>query len=367
MKEIFWIDSIPGGWYTEEKRFFAVFLPESKPRGTVLSESKTALLGRMLQIGRRNRRPFRLSLELCELSHPHQRQTAGACRNSGGTDAASSRRACAVCFVKNAAFGFWKTAAFAAAAARPLHLLKRILFRTDYDTFIIREGLPPDSVAVCTQVERRFVMNIKKTHVYKSIRMAALQNILSLNTLVSGFCTTLLAQLLYEICFDDPNQNFKMTVTTFFSIFLLIFAIYTFCPNYIQDVIALISPEKSIAAKQYAESISFENMCIRVESQYLSAPYHWEHWRLCLLKDFIIYEHYGAFFVIPYAAVQDIVPWENHFRMVYDAFSSRTAAAIQDIFSHKYVILFDNNDEKAQFTHSLNAILQEARENGGHL
>lgn len=208
----------------------------------------------------------------------------------------------------------------------------------------------------------------QKTYVYKSIRMAAMQDILSLNSFASCFCAALLMITFYEFFFEyDPNQELKITAATFLSVFLLIFAIYISCPNYIQDIIALVSPEKSAAAKRYADSISFEDMCMRVESQYLRPLYHLEHWRLCPLKDFIIYEHYGAFFVIPYSAVQEIIPWEIRFKMAYDAFSHEAAVAVQDIFSHKYVIFFKNANEKAEFISTLNAILQKARENSGHL
>ena len=208
-------------------------------------------------------------------------------------------------------------------------------------------------------------MNIKKTYVYKSIRMAAVQRILSLSMFFFYICVALLVMTLHGLFFEFDLDRDQHTLTPiFFFIFFLLFSIVTGSITWVQCVIALISPEKSEAAKRYTDYISFEDMCMRVESQYLWAPYHWEHWRLCLLKDFIIYEHYGAFFVIPYSAVQEIIPWKD---VIVSAHPRRIGASLRDALSHYYIIYFNSSNEKAEFTYTLNAILQETRENGGHL
>lgn len=131
----------------------------------------------------------------------------------------------------------------------------------------------------------------------------------------------------------------------------------------INNVIELVSPEKGTAAKRYADIISFEEMCGRVELQYLHPLSHLEYWGITMLKDFIIYERYGQFFVIPYSAVQLVDPCWTKRR----SYSRECSVAIQDTLSHWYVIVCEDRDEKEKLIHNLNAVLQRVREEGNYL
>lgn len=212
------------------------------------------------------------------------------------------------------------------------------------------------------------VMNIKKSYVYRSIRMAAAQSLLSLWMLRFCIYVVLLVLLITNLLFgfdSDKSRDFNGPLFFFVACLIVYLAFET--TGLIRIVIALIIPEKGTTATRYADIISFAEMCERVESQRLHPISHMEYWGISPLADFIIIERYGVFNVIPYSAIQEVLPWWPIYITKHDVASQRCAIAIQDTLSNRYVIICDDRDEKEKLICALNNVLQKVRKEGNYL
>ena len=156
-------------------------------------------------------------------------------------------------------------------------------------------------------------MNIKKSYVYKNIRKAAARNLFT-PALPQTFISVAFAVCLFWIMVTHVELFTAWGL--FMDICLLIHAALWSAALY-PNLIAFISPEKSVAATRYVEFVSFEEMCERVETQRLKPIIHLEYWDIYPLEDFIIYKHKKDFFVIPYSAIREFEsrqsPEKRHF------------------------------------------------------
>ena len=138
-------------------------------------------------------------------------------------------------------------------------------------------------------------MEIKNSYVYKGIRKAAIQSMFPGDAI--RFCV-FLAFTVLPLCSlfftsdSDQTENMVLSVMLVTMLFGFLFTIQTIALTKAIDIIR--SPEKSKAATRYENILSFENLCMYVESQYSQPLSDMSCWSVKALADFIIYEHYGT-------------------------------------------------------------------------
>lgn len=208
-------------------------------------------------------------------------------------------------------------------------------------------------------------MEIKDTFVYQSIRRAAMQQLLSRRLI--RFCvflafTILPILALFFASYSDSDGGAVLAallVPLIFGFLLIFDAIALY-----RSVTVLISPEKSTTATRYAKLISFEEMCARVEAERMQPLNGRQLSGVNILADFITYERYGEFSVIPYAVIRKIYPGQfTRQRNYVEGFFVH----IEDTFSNSYEIVCYTEEDRQQIIYNLDDALHTARKNGGCL
>lgn len=211
-------------------------------------------------------------------------------------------------------------------------------------------------------------MDIKKSYVYKGIRKAAVESLLSPVTIFCCICMVFLVFWIYGLFFEfdlDENPDF-IFIWAFFALGFFLFTVMGI-QRLVRGVTGLFSPEDSIAATRYMDFISFEEMCERVEAQYLQPLLPMRRWGINALADFILYEKYATFAVIPYSAILDVQPVESSGKD-FDEISSPTFyVEIQDTLSNQYLIQCANCGEQEELLQTLKKMLQWMREEKHYL
>lgn len=204
-------------------------------------------------------------------------------------------------------------------------------------------------------------MNIKKSYVYKNIRKASARTLFT-PALPQTFISVAFAVWMFWVMVT--HVELFTTWGLLLDIGLLIYAALWSAALY-PSLIAFISPEKSVAATRYAEFVSFEEMCERVETQRLKPIIHLEYWDIYPLEDFIIYKHKKDFFVIPYSAVRRFYSRQTPEKR---RFLSEPPMFFVDIdtLSHQYWVVCADREERDEVNRILNEILQKWHEKNSH-
>ena len=205
-------------------------------------------------------------------------------------------------------------------------------------------------------------MEIKNSYVYRGIRKAILQSMFPWDAI--RFCVFLIFTILPLCSFffapaSDQTEDAVLTALIVTIIFGFLLAIQTIALAKAVDIMR--SPEKSTAATRYANILSFENLCMYVESQCAQPLSDMGHWGVKALADFIIYEHYGDFSVIPYCAIQTIQPGEIWQKQYGVSHFQNYSVVIEDIYSHSYTIICESTSKREEMFYNLDEALQKAR------
>ena len=205
-------------------------------------------------------------------------------------------------------------------------------------------------------------MEIKNSYVYKGIRKAILQSMFPWDAI--RFCVFLMFAIL-PLCSlfftpdSSPTEDTVLSILLVTIIFGFLFTIQTIALAKAVDIMR--SPEKSTAATRYANILSFENLCMYVESQCSQPLSDMGFWGVKALADFIIYEHYGDFAVIPYCAIQTIQKGEIWQKQYGVSHFQNCSVVIKDIYSYSYTIICESTSKQEEMFYNLDEALQKAR------
>lgn len=205
-------------------------------------------------------------------------------------------------------------------------------------------------------------MEIKNSYVYKGIRKATIQSMFPWDAI--RFCVFLMFAIL-PLCSlffaPDPDQSENVVLSVLFVTILFGF-LFTIQTLALAKAIAIIrSPEKSTAATRYAKILSFEDLCMYVELQRSQPLSDMSCWGVQALADFIIYEHYGNFAVIPYFAIRSIHQGEVWQKQYGASNLQDYSVVIQDIYFNSYTIICESTNKREEMFYNLDEALQKAR------
>lgn len=210
--------------------------------------------------------------------------------------------------------------------------------------------------------ERNIRMEIKNSYVYKGIRKATIQSMFPWDAI--RFCV-FLAFTVLPLCSlffapdSAPTGDTVLLVLLVTIIFGFLFTIQTLALRKAIDIMR--SPEKSTAATRYANILSFENLCMYVELQCSQPLSDMDCWGVKALADFIIYERYGDFAVIPYFAIQTIQQGEIWQKQYGVSHFQNYSVVIRDIYSNSYTIICESTSKREEMFYNLDEALQKAR------
>lgn len=210
--------------------------------------------------------------------------------------------------------------------------------------------------------ERDITMEIKNSYVYKGIRKATIQSMFPWEAI--RFCVFLMFAILplCSLFFAPEPDQVENTVLMAIFITMLFGFLFTIQTLALAKAIGIIrSPEKSTAATQYAKILSFEDLCMYVELQRSQPLSDMSCWGVQALADFIIYEHYGYFAVIPYCAVKSIQQGEIRQKQYGVSSLQDYSVVIQDIYFNSYTIVCESTNKREEMFYNLDEALQKAR------